>query len=259
MALMRIHLSSRHALRKMTSFSAIVPEGMPGPFPTLYLLHGLSDDSTTWVRRTNVERYVEKLPLIVVMPDGGRGWYTDSITNPTAAVETFIVRDLIGFVDTVFSTVAERRGRAICGQSMGGFGAFKLALKHPGLFCAAASMSGAFLLDRPLEPDSEHGIEMRLIFGPDPAGGPEDISALIERVDRGTLPALWMDCGTDDALIEHNRALHSRMQSLDIAHEYAERPGGHTWDYWEQSIVDVLRFVCESMGIDAEGKPSAGG
>lgn len=237
----------------MTSFSAIVPEGGPGPFPVLYLLHGLSDDFTAWVRRTNIERHVEKLPLIVVMPDGGRGWYTDSANSPTAAVETFIVRDLIGFVDAAFNTVAERGGRAICGQSMGGFGALKLALKHPDLFCAAASMSGAFVLDRALDPEDERGAEMRLIFGPNPIGGPDDVSALLERVDRDTMPALRMDCGLDDYLIEHNRSLHRRMQSLGVAHEYSERPGAHTWDYWDASIVDVLRFVCASLGIDTEG------
>lgn len=258
MALMEIHLSSRHALQRMTSVSAIVPEGMPGPFPVLYLLHGLSDDSTTWVRRTNIERYVESLPIIVVMPDGGRGWYTDSASVSTAAFETFIVRDLVRFVDTALNTVPERKGRAICGQSMGGFGAFKIALKHPDLFCAAASMSGAFVLDRALDPENERGAEMRTIFGPNPIGGPDDVSALLERTDRGRMPALRMDCGVDDYLIEQNRSLHHRMQTLGIEHDYSERPGAHTWDYWDSGIADVLRFVCASLGIDTEGTLPAG-
>ena len=54
---------------------AIVPEGGAGggPFPVFYLLHGLSDDHTTWVRRTSIERYVAGVPMIVVMPETGAG------------------------------------------------------------------------------------------------------------------------------------------------------------------------------------------
>jgi len=85
MAVCEIHFGNANALNKMTSAMAILPEGKPGPFPVFYLLHGLSDDHSVWVRRTSIERYVEGLPLIVVMPDGGRSFYTDAINKPRAA------------------------------------------------------------------------------------------------------------------------------------------------------------------------------
>ena len=117
-----------------------------------YLLHGLSDNHTAWMRRTSIERYVEGLPLIVVMPDGGRGWYADSVTEPAGAFATFIVRDLIGCVDRTFRTAATRAGRVIGGCPMGGYGAMKLALKYPEMFCAAASHSGALVRPHEREP-----------------------------------------------------------------------------------------------------------
>jgi S-formylglutathione hydrolase FrmB len=109
-----------------------------------------------WVRRTSIERYVEGLPLIVVMPDGGRSFYTDAIATPKAAYETVLVRDLIGFMDRTFQTLPERSGRVIGGLFMGGYGALKLALKHPDLFCAAVSHSGATALRNPRPNERNH-------------------------------------------------------------------------------------------------------
>lgn len=251
MALVEIHLSNRNALAKSTSARAIVPEGMPGPFPVLYLLHGLSDDHLAWTRRSRLESYVEGLPLIVVMPDGGRGFYTDSRSNPRGAVETFVTHDLVGFVDATFRTIPERAGRVVAGLSMGGYGAVKLALKHPDLFSAAVSHSGAVgFASRPWTEREPHwGAEYAPIFGDDPRGGPDDLFALAERADRGTLPALRIDCGTDDELIESNRHFHAHLERLGVPHEYAEYPGGHDWDYWDEHVREALDFVARELKL----------
>ena len=124
MAVCEFHLNQINALEKMTSFTAIVPDDMPGPFPVFYLLHGLSDDHTAWTRRTSIERYVGGLPLIVVMPNGERGFYTDSRSNPKAAYETNLVHDIVGFVDRTFRTDPHPRRpghrRAFHGRLWGG-------------------------------------------------------------------------------------------------------------------------------------------
>jgi S-formylglutathione hydrolase FrmB len=84
MAICEVHLSGG-VLGKQVSARVILPEGkgVRGPFPVCYLLHGLSDDHTTWTRRTSLERYLDGLPLIVVMPNGERGWYSDSQAHRT--------------------------------------------------------------------------------------------------------------------------------------------------------------------------------
>ncbi len=250
MAVCEIHFSSGNILNKMTSAMVILPEGKPGPFPVFYLLHGLSDDHTVWVRRTSLERYVEHLPLIVVMPNGERGFYTDSKSNQKAAFETNLVRDLIGFVDNTFQTIPKRAGRVIGGLSMGGYGAVKIALKHPDLFCAAVSHSGALAFaSRPFSKDDEWGREWIPVFGENPQGGSEDIFALIERADRNSLPALRIDCGVDDFLIEDNRRLHRHLENLGIPHEYQEFPGEHNWAYWDEHVQEAIAFFAGILGL----------
>ncbi len=250
MAVCEIHLTAQHALQKMTAFMAILPEKQQGPFPVLYLLHGLSDDHTAWTRRTSIERYVHDTPLIVIMPNGERGWYTDAKNNPNAAFETFITRDLIDFVDQTFNTVAERTGRAIAGLSMGGYGAFKLALKHPDLFCAAVSFSGALDMQARMDNMPERSAEYEITFGDRVAGTQEDVLTLLKECDPAVRPALWMSCGTEDFLIEDNRRTHALMQSLNIPHFYREDPGyAHGWNYWDLMIQEALEFLKDCLQI----------
>ena len=246
MAICEFHLNQNTVLEKMTSFTAIVPDDKPGPFPVLYLLHGLSDDHTAWTRRTSLERYVDGLPLIVVMPNGERSFYTDSQSSPKAAFETYLTRDLLGFVDRTFRTAPTRKGRVLAGLSMGGYGAVKLALKHPDLYCAAVSHSGAVGFGRR---SFGPGTEWAAIMGQNAMGGPNDIFALAESISPADLPALRIDCGVDDFLIEENRALDAHLTALGIPHEYEEHPGEHNWDYWDRHIQDTLKFFGSVLNL----------
>jgi S-formylglutathione hydrolase FrmB len=145
MALLELRYFSQ-ALGKMTGAMVLAPEqeDLHGPFPVLYLLHGLSDDYTAWTRKSTIERQVQGLPLIVVMPDGGRGFYTDA--RQGFAYDTAIAQELVGLIDRTFNTDARRAARAIAGLSMGGYGALRLALTHPDRFCSAVRHSGVLLL-----------------------------------------------------------------------------------------------------------------
>ena len=258
MAVCEFHLDQSNVLEKMISFTAIVPEGKVGPFPVFYLLHGLSDDHTAWMRRSSIERYVAGLPLIVVMPNGERGFYTDAKERPKAAFETNIVKDIIGFVDRTFQTIPTREGRVIAGLSMGGYGAVKLALKYPDLFGAGVSHSGALAFaQRDFGTDDGWASEWRPVLGVSPAGGPDDNFALAETIDRAKLPALRIDCGVDDFLIEENRAFDAHLTALSIPHEYEEHPGGHSWEYWDAHVQETVAFFKRVLKLGQED-PEAG-
>ena len=258
MAVCEFHLDQNNVLQKMISFTAIVPEGQAGPFPVFYLLHGLSDDHTAWTRRSSIERYVAGLPLIVVMPNGERGFYTDAQDRPRAAYETNLVQDIVGFVDRVFQTIPTREGRVIAGLSMGGYGAAKLALKYPNLFCAGVSHSGAVHFGgRDFSAADDWGREWVSILGANPSGGPNDVFALAEKLDPAQRPALRIDCGVDDFLIEENRALHAHLTALDYPHEYQEHPGGHSWEYWDEHVQDTITFFKRVLRLGEED-PTAG-
>lgn len=240
------------SLGRQVSAMVVLPQGVPGPFPVWYCLHGLSDDHTAWTRWSNLDRYAAGLPVIIVMPDGERGFYTDARATPQARHESAIVKDLIPFVDGAFRTVPRRAGRVVSGLSMGGYGAVKLALKHPHLFAAAASHSGA--LGRgawPIRGDDAYSAEMRAIFGRDPRGGGEDLFALARRFKGVPAPALRIDCGTGDFLIRDNRAFHRHLTRLKIPHAYRERSGGHTWDYWDREVRALLPWIRSALGLPA--------
>jgi putative tributyrin esterase len=242
------------SLRKASSFNVLFPEdpALPRPWSVFYLLHGLSDDHTIWMRRTSIERYVSGLPLVVVMPDGGRGWYTNAIEG--FAYEDDLLKDVLGLVERTFPVKADRSGRAIGGLSMGGYGAIKLGLKHARLFGSVNSHSGAVLAQRDPRILKEQHPEFERIFGKTPVGGPEDPGAIVERIDHGGLPALRIDCGTDDRLLEQNRTFHRQLESLHIAHEYQEFPGGHDWAYWDLHVQEAVAFHARSLGLKSIAK-----
>jgi S-formylglutathione hydrolase FrmB len=253
MALCEVRYFSR-ALQKAAAANVIFPEtDAAGPFPVFYLLHGLSDDYTMWQRRTSIERYVQNLPLIVVMPDGGRGFYCDAEAG--VAWETALISDLISLVDKIFPTIADRGGRCVGGLSMGGYGAVKLALRHPTLFCSANSHSGAMgFAHWPLstDPADAFAVEFTRVIGKNPVGGPNDLFALAESVETALRPALSIDCGTEDFLLDANRAFHAHLETIGYAHRYEEFPGGHVWSYWDQHIQEAIQFHLAALKIDQE-------
>lgn len=237
------------ALQKATAATVILPEAeFKPPFCTFYLLHGLSDDHTIWQRRTSIERYVNGLPLIVVMPDSGRGFYTDAQTG--MAWESAIAGDLVSYIDNLFQTKATREGRCIGGLSMGGYGAVKLALKYPHLFCSAVSHSGAVAFGHhPLQGEDAWQKEFRLIVGENPQGGENDPFALAERLKPEERPLLRIDCGVDDFLLDSNREFHAYLNTIGYTHEYEEFPGAHTWDYWDVHVQEAVAFHKRNLGL----------
>jgi putative tributyrin esterase len=241
-----------HALKKASSLNVIFPDdpGASRPWGAFYLLHGLSDDQTIWIRRTSIERYVGSLPMIVVMPDGGRGWYTNAKAPGGAAYEDDLVKDVVGLIDRTFPVKAERAGRAIGGLSMGGYGAVKVGVKHHDKFCSVNSHSGALaFLHKKVEEAAELSPEFVPIFGEKAKNGPEDPFALVEKVDHGRIPAMRLDCGKEDFLLDDNRAFHKHLDSLQIKHEYEEFPGSHDWAYWDEHVRAAIEFHARNLDL----------
>ncbi len=209
-----------------------------GPFHVMFLLHGLSDDNTIWMRRTSIERYVDGLPLIVVMPDGGRGWYSDAVDG--YAFETAIGVELPKYIARLFPT---RDQWCISGLSMGGYGAFKLALKFPDIFHSTVSHSGALAMahDLPIRDDAFNREVLR-VFGENPIGGSNDLHALVGKLRPNKLPHMRFDCGVDDFLLEANRSFKVQLEKLGIDHEYQEFPGDHNWTYWDEHVQEGIAF-----------------
>ncbi|MFS8479827.1 MAG: alpha/beta hydrolase family protein [Micromonosporaceae bacterium] len=254
MALVRCDFFSE-VLGLGTSMTVILPQrtsaqvGMAGSAPsgeapTLYLLHGLSDDDTTWLRRTSIERYVAPLGLAVVMPQVGRSFYTDEAHGNR--YWTFLSEELPQLCREFFRLSDRRSDTFVAGLSMGGYGAVKWAFRHPGRFAAAASLSGALDIAARLraarQPD-----ERRLfhtVFGDRPVqGSADDPLALLADADPADLPALYVCCGTEDFLYRDNVrfAEAARARGIPVTVEFG--PGDHDWAYWDRKIQDVLAWL----------------
>lgn len=241
-----------HALGIHTAINVILPqprdwrEGMPvRRWPTLWLLHGLSDDHTIWMRLTSIERYVEGLPLAVVMPAVNRSFYADM--RHGAAYWTFVSEELPAVARAFFPLSSERDDNFVAGLSMGGYGAFKLALSHPDRYAAAASLSGALDIARSIPPEDPVHADFALIFGDieETPGSGADLFALASHVAAtpAPRPRLFQWCGTEDFLYDENISFRDHARSLDLDLDYDEAPGGHEWVHWDREIERVIAWL----------------
>ncbi len=247
-------------LQKQTTMQVLLPRVSRPPFPVIYLLHGLSDDSTMWLRHTRLEWYVRELPLMIVLPDGYRGFYTDNEEGPAYAKH--LGRELVDFVDRNFQTRAGRAGRAIGGLSMGGYGALRLGLGYPDRFCSVNSHSGAVgrtgadfspeavRAGKHKDKSKEFIDELRRVFGEKPIGTKHDILELAMKAQaKNLLPQLLLDCGRNDFLLEDNREFHRTLMENGLPHEYHEHRGTHDWDYWDRHVQYAIKFHCHNLGV----------
>ena len=219
-----------------------------GKHPALYLLHGMSDDHSIWLRRTSIERYVAPLGLAVVMPAVHRSFYSD--LEHGGAYWKFISEEVPRLAREFFPLSDRREDNFVAGLSMGGFGAFKLGLNCPESFCAAASLSGALWVDFPGHYNSqppERRMILREAYG-DPAqfeGSINDLAGAARRIvaSGSPKPRLYQCCGTEDFLYQANQQFRQFIEPLGFDYTYEEEPGAHEWGYWDMKIQRVLQWL----------------
>ena len=234
-----------------TSMHIILPQQSIGrvrdKYPCLFLLHGLSEDDSTWTRRTAIERYVAPLGLAVVMPNVHCSFYSDMKYGGN--YWTFISEELPQIARSFFPLSDRREDNFVAGLSMGGYGAFKLALRKPESYCAAASLSG--VLDMAMYANNaENDIKNVLapIFGEniDVSGTEDDLFYWADKAAKlpeDQQPALYQYCGTEDILYHENISFRDYAKKRGLRHIYEESPGTHEWIYWDRQIQRVLEWL----------------
>ncbi|MGB8982325.1 MAG: alpha/beta hydrolase family protein [Anaerolineales bacterium] len=221
----------------------------PPKYRTLYLLHGHSDDHTAWQRWTSIERYVEGLNLAVVMPAANLSFYTDMVQG--GKYMQFISEEVPAVVRDLFPLSVARKDNFVAGLSMGGYGAFKLALTYPDRYAAAASLSGAVDIREVVkahgDPDDKVWLaQMRSVFGDlsKVPGSKHDLFALARKIAKGPVkPRLYQCCGTEDFLYADNIRFRDAVRKLPLDLTYEEGPGEHNWAYWDVMIQKVLAWM----------------
>ncbi len=251
MALIQLKFYSQ-MLRMQTEAYIVVPQksrkgeiGVDGKiedkeYKCLYLLHGLSDDQSIWLRRTSVERYATSYGVCVVMPCGARSFYTDMKYGEKYF--SYITEELPDIVSEFLKVSNKREDTYIAGNSMGGYGALKAALKKPERYCACAGLSSVADIK-----DGRFNDTLVPVFGEKiEIPNDEDLFLLAEKTNSNPLkPRIFMGVGTQDFLYESNVRLKEKFEKLGYDFTYRESSGIHNWTFWDEYIQYVFKWFFE--------------
>lgn len=225
-------------------------------YPVIYLLHGGSGAFSDWHQKVTqpglVNKMADQYDLIIVTPGvGPASYYFDSPLMDSVQYESYFIEELIPYIDQNYQTLAQKESRAITGLSMGGHGSIYLSAKHPELFIAAGSMSGVMNIDTRMWKVPEDFKNLRAngqkemlgeINYDAPNFNPYTAVGYVDQLKSNGL-ALLIDCGVDDFLIDTNRQLHQLLLENGTPHDYTERPGAHTWQYWTEALPSHILFL----------------
>jgi S-formylglutathione hydrolase FrmB len=235
MALITAHLES-DTLAVATTITVVLPERSPDP-PVLYLLHGLTDDHTSWTRHTSIEQYADDAGLAVVMPSVHHSFYTDEVHGHPYL--TYVSEELPSLVQSLFRVSGRPEHTFVAGLSMGGYGALKLALRHPGRYAAAASLSGTLDITYLAGREDRQAIYHRAFDGA--VRDDDDLFSLLAAAP--STPPLYVGCGTSDALLDANERFIAAATAAGVDVTTDLRPGDHEWSVWDAMIADVVDWL----------------
>lgn len=183
----------------------ILPDYSSGEqqLPTVWLLHGLGGDATSWLRRTEIELLATQYRVAVVMPETGRGFYTNMVHGPR--YWDYLTHELPTRMRYIFPLSARPEDNYLLGNSMGGYGALRYAFTYPQRFAAVAALSPVTDLKRFHVEQSAIMPDLELAFSPaQMQGTPADLSYLVQQpTNWGTLRVLMATGHHDWRLWNH--------------------------------------------------------
>jgi S-formylglutathione hydrolase FrmB len=224
----------------------------------LYLLHGLSANSSEWTRFSKIEYYAKKYNLIIITPEVQRSFYFNTAFNLNYF--SFVAEELPQVCNKWFNISTCKENNFIAGESMGGYGAVKIGLKHPNFFAGIASLSGVldikgFINDVTNNKFDDMSVtELRSILGYSlMISSDDDIMKLVQNIAKSTTkPRFIQICGTEDFLYEQNTHFRKIASKAGYNHTYMEWQGEHSWPFWDVAIQRVLQFFCD---LDFKNSP----
>ncbi len=262
-------------------YDVYLPDGLDraaSPLPVVYLLHGFGASGKEWQDAGGLLELLDDLigsgtiaPLIAVMPSAGKSWYVDSARfGGPGDYETAIIKTLVEEIDHRFPTSKSAAGRGVVGISMGGFGALRLAFKHPDVFGSVVALSPGLF-----EPGG-----LSWCHGPAGArsatrdqwyartfGHPFDIETYVSEspfayaaraAASGGLPNVMLAVGDDDYFGSYDGTVEMflLLRQLGQKPELRVSDGGHDWTFWRSVLPDSLRFLNAQWAGDALWPPS---
>ncbi|MEY8847483.1 alpha/beta hydrolase [Psychroserpens sp. XS_ASV72] len=257
-------------LNKEINYSVYLPENYNSSeqtYPVLYLLHGFLGNETDWIRIGDLQTTVDKLitsedivPMVVIMPDGDDRLYMNK-EDGSYPYEDMFITEFIPLIESKYRIKKNKKQRAICGLSMGGSGALRLAFKHHDIFGVSVAFSAGISTEEEIANEASETFEP--YFGrisPSVIGkkGKDRLNSTIEDYDvlhwvkhtnANILKSIqiYFDCGDDDFVTVGNAQLHILLTQKGIPHEYRVKDGSHDWNYWKTALPDGIRFISKAI------------
>ena len=229
----------------------VEPRHYERPPKSLILLHGLTGTDTDWLFGGVAQDLAVQFNLAVFMPTAGNFFYLDR-GYAGGNYGSFVGREFPAYIRRTFGFCESRENTIIGGLSMGGYGALHTALAFTENFSACIALSSALRL-REFSAEEESGIMpeamIRDIFG-DPrkvlsSDRNPEVQYLAASAAGRELPRIYMACGTEDQLLDANRAFTSFLRQRGADHRYEEGPGAHNWRFWNEYVVRGLDWLFE--------------
>lgn len=234
-------------------------QGADKMYPSVYLLHGLSDTYTSWQEKGNMRDVADQLiasgeaaRMIIIMPNAGdpdtRNQWNGYFNMPGRNYEDFFFQELIPAMENRFKIHGDKQHRAVMGLSMGGGGSTVYCQHHPEMFSSCYAMSAWLDNGEPWSDNPQDKLYMV-------CQSVHEHSAIefVKNADAAVLARLrtvkwFIDCGDDDYLLDLSLNLYQEMRKRKVPAELRVRDGWHFWEYWHQALRMALPFASRNFG-----------
>lgn len=222
------------------------------PAKTLFLLHGYTSGSGEWYYESSIRFLAEKYNLAVVFPNAENSFYLNGDATGRNFCD-FVGSELVEYMRKTFGLAQSAEDTFIGGLSMGGFGALHTAFAFPENFGKTIAMSSALIVHEiaGMKPGQDNGVAnyeyYRCCFGDldkveESDANPETLLLRLKREGR-KIPDIFMVCGTEDFLLEKNRAFHRFLLQEEIPVFYEESAGSHNMMFWNAKLEPAIRWM----------------
>lgn len=251
-------------LHRSVEYSVYLPPNYKSgkyKYPVIYLLHGFDGDETSWLERTMLAKIADSLisrgiipEVVIIMPDGGNSYFINDYASKNK-YEDFFIGEFISYIESKYRIQQNKNSRAVCGLSMGGFGAIILSMKHPEVFGYSIAYSAAVRTPDEFAalPQAKYDINFGDIYGKGLKGNKRITEHwkknspyfLVDSLSANKLKTIqwYIDCGSGDFLFSSNKAFHELLDNYKIPHKFISRPGAHDWQYWHSGFIKSMVFL----------------
>lgn len=241
-------------IRFMKNFDGTPNPHYERPAKTLLLLNGATHNNLEWLMHTGIYDLAIMYNIAVFMPSGENSFYVNCEGSETRIAD-YVGDELMNYVTNTFGLSEKREDHYVMGLSMGGFGALHTGLAYSGFFSKIAAFSSALILHEiaGAKPGFTNGggdyAWYRRMFGDldqvlTSDYNPEQL--LLDLKEAGkSIPELYLACGTEDFLLEHNREFVAFLKNNEIPHLYFESAGSHDYKFWNQYVERALKWMLE--------------